>query len=349
MARKTGFQKRTPRKIDPVVFVQVLHEQSLEDTCSYNDLALGIDENCGGAVSRQAVGKRMDETCVRFLEAILAGAFRRRFAGAEEASLRASGRYKRVLLQDSTVVQLPAWLFETYSGVSNAHSKVCNARIQVVYDLIAGAFVSFSVDPYSKNDQAAAPELQLLPGDLVLRDRGYLQTEEIQRHIDAGADCIYRHKSNNTYLDPTTGRPIDILDTLRRQGSIDMDVCLNNADQTPVRIVAAPVAEEVANLRRMKLKKDTRGHAPSAQLLALMSWTIFITTIARQEATFKQLVDIYGLRWRIEVIFKAWKSNLKLARIHNVSSCQLRALMTARMTMIVLSANLVCPLALFPV
>lgn len=324
-----------------MVFAQVIHEQSFKDTCSYNDLAVRIDEECGGGVSRQAVGKRMGEECVSFLNTILERALSRRFGGTEDAPVRTAGRYKRVLLQDSTVVRLPVWLFETYSGVSNAHSKVCNARIQVVYDLIAGAFLSFTVDPYSKNDQTAAPELQLLDGDLVLRDRGYLQSEEIQRHIDAGADCIYRHKSNNTYLDPATGRPIDLLDTLRRQGSIDMDVCLNNAGRTPVRLVAAPVAEEVANLRRMKLKRDTRGHAPSAQLLELMSWTIFITTISRQQATFTQLLDIYGLRWRIEIIFKAWKSNLKLDRIHNVSKCQLRALMTARMTMIVLCANLV--------
>jgi hypothetical protein len=128
---------------------------------------------------------------------------------------------------------------------------------------------------------------------------------------------------------------------LRRQGSIDMDVCMNNAERTPVRLVAAPVAEEAANLRRMKLKRDTNGHAPSAQLLALASWAIFITTIPRQQATFTQLLDIYGLRWRIEIIFKAWKSNLKLDRIHKVSECQFRALMTARMTMIVLCTNLV--------
>ena len=48
LARKTGFQRRAPRKIDSVVFAQTLHEQSLEGTCSYNDLALRIDEQCGG-------------------------------------------------------------------------------------------------------------------------------------------------------------------------------------------------------------------------------------------------------------------------------------------------------------
>ena len=283
----------------------------------------------------------MDERCVEFLKAILARALSHRFTEARNASVQPSGRYRRVLVQDSTVVQLPVRLFETYSGVSNAHAKVCNARIQAVYELIEGAFASFTVDPYSKNDLTSAPELQLLPGDLVLRDRGYLTCDEIQRHLDVGADCIYRHKSTTVYLDPETGNPIDLLATLRTQGNMDMTVNLNNDSRTPVRLVAVPVAEEVANLRRMKLKKETRGHAPSAKLLQLMSWTIFITTIPKEEASFRQLLDIYGLRWRIETVFKAWKSNLRLAFIHNVSDSQLRALMIARMTMIVLCVNCV--------
>jgi len=45
----------------------------------------------------------------------------------------------------------------------------------------------------------------------------------------------------------------------------------------------------------MKLKRETKGHAPSAQLLRLMSWTIFITPIPKEVASFEQLLDIYGL------------------------------------------------------
>jgi hypothetical protein len=339
LAWETGFQKRAHRKIDPVNFIQVLLEQSLRNTCSYNDLAIQIDKESGGLVSRQAVGKRMDQSCERFIKAILATALKSR--AAKPTAMPEQARHTRVLIQDSTIVRLPTRLFARFSGVSNSQSKVCNARIQLVYDLRAGDFVSFSVDPYSKNDLRAAPELELRTGDLVLRDRGYLLYEEIQRHRDAGANCIYRHKSGNTYIDPNSGSPIRLLDKLRQEGSIDIDVCLNNEHRTPLRLVAVPVTEEVANIRRMKLKKETKGHAPSAELLSLMSWTIFITTIPREEASFEQLLDIYALRWRIEIIFKAWKSNLNLSCIHNVSEYQVAILLAARMTALVMSTHLV--------
>ena len=88
--------------------------------------------------------------------------------------------------------------------MANGHSKVCNSRIQGVYDLVAEKFLFFSVDSYSKVDYEAAPELVLQKGDLTLRDRGYLIADEIQRHIDQGADCIYRHKYKLTLLNTKT-------------------------------------------------------------------------------------------------------------------------------------------------
>ena len=68
--------------------------------------------------------------------------------------------------------------------MANQNTKLCNARIQCVYDLLAEEFVSFSIDPYSKNDLSAASETVLHEDDLVLRDRGYLILDEIQRHIN---------------------------------------------------------------------------------------------------------------------------------------------------------------------
>ncbi len=48
----------------------------------------------------------------------------------------------------------------------------------------------------------AGPELELKKGDLVVRHRGYLLYDEMQRHLGAESDCIYRHKSRNTYWNP---------------------------------------------------------------------------------------------------------------------------------------------------
>ena len=309
---------------------------------SFNDLAAHIESNSPHMPSRQAVAGRLNGAFEIFIQSVLGHVIAGKVAtGPGRAPFDVSFRdYKRVLVQDSTIIMLPKALFPEYSGVSNAHSTVCNARVQATYDLLSGRLVAFSIDPYSKNDQSAAPELDLQPGDLVLRDRGYLIADEIRRHRDAGADCIYRHKTGITYLDETTGRPIDLPALLKKHGKLDMRVRLNNGARTMVRLVAAPVDEETANLRRMKAKKETKGHNPSAAVLELMAWTIFITTIPKAKATFESLLGIYGLRWRIEVIFKAWKSHLKFHVVHQVSKRQLAILLKGRLLVIAACANL---------
>lgn len=169
-----GFQQRQGGKIDAAVFVSLLLSASVNGTASYNDLAAKMEADQGICVSKQAIGKKVNESCVDLMKAVLSRAMSAKFSSLTGQIQRACGNYKRVLVQDSTVIRLPARLFGQYSGVSNAHTSVCNARIQTVYDLLAGEFIFFSIDPYSKNDLEAAPELELQEGDLVLRDRGYL-------------------------------------------------------------------------------------------------------------------------------------------------------------------------------
>lgn len=339
-AVELGWQVRKPRKITSFDLLDAIYEKSHQTLTSYNNLASEIDSKNGEGPARQAVAKRMNKECQQLIESLIEKAFEYKlteaFTKEPEGFLK---HYNRVLVQDSTIIKLPAWLYEVFSGVSNGSSKVCNARIQATYDIKNMHLISFSIDSYSKNDLKAAPELELLPGDLVLRDRGYLTMGEIHRHIQAEADCIYRHKTGTTYLDPITGEVINLLGLLQANDYIDQIVMLNNTERTEVRLLSAPVDEETANLRRMKAKKENKGHNPSQAVLALMDWTIFITNIPKERATFSIIFTIYGLRWRIEIIFKAWKSHMNFDSIHRVSQIQLMIILNTRLLRIMIFTN----------
>jgi hypothetical protein len=343
LARDLKFTRRTPRKIDILNLFASLCAECLQGSPSCNDLAAQIQTQSGQTPSRQAVSLRLNQAFENILQRLLEKVIREKTSGGGQAAdgpLPVFRHYRRVLVQDSTIIQLPGHLFEDFSGVANAHGSVCNARIQATYNLLDHGLLAVSIDPYSKNDLAAAPELSLQPGDLSLRDRGYLLADEIQRHRAAGADCLYRHRTGTTYLDPQTGRPVDLLALLKNQGRLDQEMWLNNAARTRIRLVTAPVDAETANRRRQKAKKETHGHQPSPAVLALMDWTIFITTIPAPLASFKDILAIYGLRWRIEIIFKAWKSHLKFPLLHRVSKLQLTILLKARLLIITACTNL---------
>ena len=341
MAYESGFMKRRSKKIDPPLFLAILCLSALESSPSYNDLAARFQVEYKISASKQAFWKRADASCVRFLKSILARIIIQKVNKLDSIAIKACKHYNRVIVQDSTIIKLPLRLFNVFSGVSNGHAAVCNARIQGVYDLLSGCFLSFSIDPYSKNDLSAAPELKIQKGDLILRDRGYSTHDEIRRHIKSGADCIYRHKFSSVYLDPDTHENINLVDLLVEHGELDMVVCLNDNKRTVVRLIAKPVTPEIANLRRMKAKKDMRGHNPSPEILSLMSWTIYITTIPLAQADFQRILLIYKLRWRIEIIFKIFKSHMSFSKVHNVSEQQLNILLTARFIMIVLCIHFI--------
>jgi len=258
LAFETGFITRE-RLITAQELLYSLCNESVCGTVSYNDIAAQIESECGISVSRQAIWKKVTEPCLVFFEKILERVILTKIGREQIDTIRSSSKFKRILVQDSTIIKLPVKLFKYFSGVANQCSKVCNARIQGVYDIMNEEFISFSIDPYSKNDLEAAPELELWENDLSLRDRGYLINDEIQRHIDAGAHCIYRYKFDTMLLDPITGEPIDLLKELNKKSFIDMEVKLNNKNKTIVRIVAFPVNDpKIADARRRKAKQEKK-------------------------------------------------------------------------------------------
>jgi hypothetical protein len=335
IAMNTGLKMRKGL-VQPADILYAVCCGCIHGTVSFNDLAAKIDAETNISVSRQAIAKRTGkDSCVEFLKKILALIIVNRIGTEDVGLLRQTGKYKRILVQDSTIIRLPGRLFECFSGVSNGHSSVCNARIQCVYDLVAESFICFTIDPYTKNDLKAAPELSIQKGDLVIRDRGYLTMGEVERHLTEEADCIYRYQTGMIILDSRTKERIDLLKVLQSKKQLDSQVILNNESGTKIRIVAFPVNEEIANRRRMKAKKEAHSE-PGKECLALMSWSIFITTISEKDANYMLLFKVYSLRWRIEIIFKSWKSNMEFSRIHNVSKLQLSFILYARFIMAII-------------
>lgn len=206
---------RRRRAIDPIDLLYILCLESSQGTVSHNDLAIQLESGTGISVSKVSIWKKINEQCLVFLKKVFELVIHSKFTrnGQKPEPLT----FDRIVVQDSTIIRLPQRLFGEFSGVSNGHSKVCNARIQGVYDLVAEQFLFFSVDTYSKNDLEAAPDLVLEKGDLTLRDRGYLIADEIQRHITHGADCIYRHKYKLALLDAENEKPIDLLLLLKKK------------------------------------------------------------------------------------------------------------------------------------
>jgi hypothetical protein len=159
----------------------------------------------------------------------------------------------------------------------------------------------------------------LRSGDLVLRDLGYFALPILQAIGLSGAFFLSRFR-HGVGVYTLEGQPLNLAKLLKVQGRFDQEVLLG-AQRIRVRLVANPVPDAVTNQRRRQAKasRDTR-YKTTAEHRFLMAWNIFVTNVSRQVWPAKALFPIYRLRWRIEMIFKAWKSHLGLRQFNTRSA-----------------------------
>ena len=294
-------------------------------------------------LSKQALWERLNASAGAFLQAVRARVLARRVQPQRATPPAALASFRRVLLQDSTLIKLTPELAAAFPGSRNQCGAQCGQlRIQALYDLLAQRFVSFGLSSFRRNDQAAAPDIAAVvqPGDLVVRDLGYFVLASFTQIAQAGAFFLSRLRLDTGVAEVRTGQTFDLLGRLRRQGCFDGEVLLGAA-QRRVRLVAVklPAAVAAERRRRAKANRDGRRH-PSAATLALLAWALFVTNVPQKIWSARTVAEIYGLRWRLETIFKAWKSHFRLTAIPRGTAAQLEALIYARRLFITVFATL---------
>jgi hypothetical protein len=130
---------------------------------------------------------------------------------------------------------------------------------------------------------------------------------------------------------------VNLLRRLRScPGHFEGQFCLGK-EKLLVRVVAMRMPAPVAAERRRKARQNRdRRSPPSAQRRALLGWAIYITNVPATRLSAKAVAQVYGLRWRIETIFKAWKSYFALTEVPGGSQSQVEALIYAKLIFITL-------------
>jgi len=319
LARLAGFQRRQSRKIQVREFIKALCAAGALSKLSFNLLAMLLGLVGGGLVSKQGLAKRINARCVTFLQFLLGPAISSGSGGpqARQAGLFAS--FSRVLIQDSTCIPLPDHLAQTFpSGKNHLDLKKATLKIQALYELISERMLHFSFSGFHRNDQAASPDILAVahPGDLVLRDLGYFVLSVFNQFNQQEIFFLSRLRSQVKILDPQTQKPLHLLSLVHQYQILDRAVLLGQKEKVPVRLVALPVPESVANERRRKaLQNRDRRCRPSEESLQLLGWQLFVLNVPATVWDTSTVAKVYALRWRIEIIFKAWKSHFNLTEI----------------------------------
>ncbi len=292
LAKRVGFQQRQPQKIAPAVLLKALCVLAFCSRSSFETLASVVGLLGGQSVSKQALAKRFSTPCVEFVRHALFSALGTvvEFERAEKAGVFEP--FERVLIQDSTSLALHPHLAAAFPGSRNQSAKKhAILKIQTIYDLLSERFISFSLSPFTRNDQAASPDMLAAAqaGDLVLRDLGYFVLSVFRQLHQRGVFFLSRLRPD-VCLFNQNGQRFELLKHLRRYGQVDMALLLGVKEQLPIRLLAVPLPQAQADARRRKAKKnrDRRSH-PSKEHLELLGWEIFITNVDELTCSAKTL------------------------------------------------------------
>ncbi len=329
LAVQTGFVKRLPRKLDPKGVLQALLLRILHGAHTLSSLAMTIGLLNKTPVSKQALSQRLNrgETAViGFLEGVLSHSLAQRLqrVGSTVPSL---GLFRRILIHDSTSAQLPSQMAPAFPGSASWNGEATAlVKIQAIYNVVDERFCWFHFSPFNANEQSMAStilEKFLQPGDLLIRDLGYFTFDALQTVHDAGAFFISRWKPGTIVSDlpshggpsmATTGERINLAKRLKKYPLLDTWVVFGAKRRMRVRLVAVPVPPAVAGERRRRARGATRkGKRPvTNDSLTLLGWNIFLLNVGKEQLSAEAVSRLYEIRWRIEIIFKAWKSHFHL-------------------------------------
>lgn len=329
IALETGFIERRPRKISPKDFLLgfILNVFGTKNNRSIGNNSLEswaskIALLTGETVSKQAIFKKLRRDPTEFLRKFLERLISKTLEWNNALMSPLIAGFENIFLHDSTCIMLNGKLFKYYPGNGNNSPDLDKSvlKIQSVYNIAKMSFSQFELTSFRENDQSKSKDIISVAkkGDLVLRDLGYFSLEVFKTMIDMTIFFISRIPYHIGIYEPGTNKKLKLIKLLRKRDFLDLDVVLGKTSQVPLRLVAIKLDKKTAQQRRRRarMNRDKRVNH-TKEYYELLSWHILITNIDRQRLNFQEIAELYHFRFRIEVIFKCWKSYFKISDVLN--------------------------------
>jgi hypothetical protein len=345
LAKKTGFIKR-PGEITAFAFMYIVSFGFLgngEIALTY--LAAGLCTHFGIVVTPQALSKRINSnSSPKYLKTVFQKLLGIQLQlGLKNYLSETFTMFNGIFLQDSSQIILNERLSEKFGGSGGAGSSSA-LKLDIVYDIVNFLIYGIKVTSAITNDQTNSKEIlkYLKSGSLVIRDLGYFTIDCLRKIQQRGRGCYYLTRlsiGTNVYLSEKDDEPLNIpkhLQQLKREGkdSSNIKVYLGKVERLETRLVAEKVPPEVILKRSTKFKRD-RKKVASSVYLEWCSYSIFITNIPETIFSGKMIIELYPIRWQIELTFKNFKSNVEINILKGTNENRIDSLVYGKLIMIV--------------
>jgi hypothetical protein len=198
-----------------------------------------------------------------------------------------------------------------------------------------------------KNTGEKLGRFRLQAGELVMADAGYCNPPGIGAVKQQGAEVIVRLNPLSLPLQDAWGRSWSVLDAvqkLRRAGEMgDWPVVVpGRGGAIAGRICGVRKSEQaIEKAQRRLTRRQQQGKAQvTEEARQDACYVLVFTTLRVRQATPRQVLESYRLRWQIELIFKRLKSIVQMGHVPKQDDHSSRAWLYGKLLVALLSQKL---------
>jgi Transposase DDE domain len=318
-ARETKFVQRAGGKIDPFDFLMAMIFRLATSTAPGLGLICSL---LNKKVSREGVNQKFTERACSFFLCCLQIVMMKIILEDQPIEVRLLQPFNRVLIYDSCSWDIASGLRDIFPGSGGCASDA-NCKLQTGYDFKSGSVLLAEDTKSTLPDQGYSKNIALFTqkNDLTITDLGYWSFQTFYQIDSKGGFFLSRFNTQVNLWKLINGeyKQLEFQETLNKQASDSVEIdCLireNAKDKwLNIRLIAFRAPEEVANMRRKRLKDKAKrkGRTPSQKSLDLCDWSIFATNASAQLLPGEMVRSLYRVRWCVELIFKSWRSILRI-------------------------------------
>jgi hypothetical protein len=249
-----------------------------------------VAEGGGPAVSHVTLHKKM-RLSASYLKALVG---RLAAAGADGAPERWAG-YELVIVDGSS-----------FCG---ADGDGTDARLHLQLRLTDLEILSVRIEDRSVGE--SFKRFAWRKGQLALADRGYCNAPGIASVVEQGADVLVRVNRRSLPMFTPAGERVDVLAWLRTlKGYMPREqrVVVRSGDRcVQGRLIACRLSAAQAEKARAWIRRE-RGNKATAADLKAAHYVVLFTTAPAERMSMAMCLELYRLRWQVELAFKRWKS-----------------------------------------
>lgn len=325
IAKRTGFHQRSSGKIDPLIFLDIillLYKDHKED--SLEMLYLAIKSKYGISISKQGLDQRFSEKASDFLEEVLKQLLEMQLSIPLTLN-KYLNNFIKVKIKDSTEFKGFSKNQREYPGFDGPGTESC-FQVQLEFDVKTGKVEDLCLTAAINSDQTDAKETldAVKAGELIIRDLGYISQYAL--NVINEQDAYYLNKiKRNVQLYNSSGKVMQYQKIYRKMKSSNLEIYeekLTVGQQTDhkSRVIFTILPEKEYKQRLKELKASRKEKEITKEDRARARMNVLITNAGIEELPTQVAVNLYRIRWQIELEFKSWKSTARLASVKDTKT-----------------------------